>query len=499
MSEVYQKLLPRLQQLQRLGGAMSLLGWDQEVAMPPGGARARAGHRSALAGIIHEKLVAPELGSLLDDLDPELDELDPVARANVRETVRMRRRAVRLPADLVSDQAEAAAMAHGEWVRARQDDDWSRFAPHLSRLVVLKQQEAAFLAIGDEPYDALLDDHEPGARTAALLPIFDRLRRAQTDLLGRLGGRLSGKVDALAGCFDIATQEVLNRRVLAAIGYDFDQGRLDSSAHPFTGSMGCGDVRITTRYHGGSPLSALFSSLHEGGHALYEQGLPAARRDTPVCQPASLGIHESQSRLWENFVGRSRPFCRWLTPMLREAFPAQLDGLAADDLHMAVNTVTPTPIRIEADEVSYNLHIILRMEIERAMISGGLAVDDVPALWREKAAQYLGISVVDDRTGALQDIHWCTGSFGYFPTYTLGNLYAAMFWRTARRDLPGLDRDLEDGEFGGLLRWLRGSIHARGSLLTAGELCREVTGDDLDAAPFVAYLEGKYGELRGAA
>jgi carboxypeptidase Taq len=497
MSDAYRKLIPRLQQLYRLGGAMSLLGWDQEVAMPPGGARTRAGHRGALAGIVHEKLVAPELGSLLDDLAPAMEELDQIARANVREVMRMRRRAVRLPADLVREQAEAAAMAHGEWVSARRDDDWNRFSPYLHRLVALKQQEASFLAIGDEPYDSLLDDYEPGARTATLLPVFAALRRALTDLLDRLGDRLAENGSILSGTFDISRQDDLNRRVLTAIGFDFDQGRLDSSAHPFTESMGCGDVRITTRYSTDSPLSGLFSSLHEGGHALYEQGLPSDHRDTPVCQPVSLGIHESQSRLWENFVGRSRAFCRWLAPMLREVFPTHLDELTVDDLYRAVNVIAPNPIRIEADEVSYNLHIILRLEIERAMISGELACDDVPALWRQKAREYLQLSITDDRTGALQDIHWCTGSFGYFPTYTLGNLYAAMFWQTVRRDLPDIDLDLAAGRFGDLLGWLRRVIHSRGSMLTAGDLCREVTGEDLDAAPFIAYLEGKYEELCG--
>lgn len=498
MRDRYQELVIRLHQLHRLGGAMGLLGWDQEVTMPPGGARTRAGHRSALAGVIHEKLVAPQLGSLLDDLVPGMADLDAAAQANVRETLRMRERAVRLPTELVCEQAEAAAMAHGEWVRARQEDDWQRFAPHLARLVALKQQEAGYLGIGEEPYDSLLDDHEPGARTADLLPVFETLRSALSSLLERLGADPSSRPGSLSGSFDIARQDDLNRRVLAAIGYDLDQGRLDVSAHPFTESMGAGDVRITTHYHADKPLSGIFSTLHEAGHALYEQGLPLEHRDTPAGQPVSLGIHESQSRLWENCVGRSRPFCTWLAPLLRECFPAQARGLDADTLQRAANVILPTAIRIEADEVSYNLHIILRMEVERALIGGDAAPADVPTLWREKARTYLGLDVPDDRAGALQDIHWCTGSFGYFPTYTLGNLYAAMFWRSARHDLPDLDDDLAAGRFDGLLGWLRRRIHARGSIVTAGDLCREVTGSDLDAAPFIDYLEAKYGSHCGA-
>jgi carboxypeptidase Taq len=256
--------------------------------------------------------------------------------------------------------------------------------------------------------------------------------------------------------------------------------------------MGPDDVRITTRYHQDDPLSGLFSTLHEAGHALYEQGLPADLSEAPAGQPASLGLHESQSRLWENLVGRSLPFCRWLAPRLNETFGGQSDGWTAEQLYRQVNSVRPTPIRIEADEVTYNLHIILRLEIERALIAGDLQTVDVPEAWRTRAREDLGLEVTDHRSGALQDIHWCTGSFGYFPTYTLGNLYAAMFWQAARRDLPALDRDLQAGEFAALLDWLRRRIHDRGSLLTAAELCREVTGRDLDAAPFIDYLEAKY-------
>lgn len=496
MLSAYSRLLPHLQQLRRLSGAMSLLGWDQEVTMPPGGGRARAGHRSALAGIIHEKLVDGELGRLLDDLDAATI-TDPVVQANVRETRRQRDRAAHLPAALVRDQAEAAALAHGEWVRANRDGDWQRFAPHLARLVALKRQEADALQIGDEPYDALLDDYEPGIRVATLLPLMAALRAALTAQLERLGPRLSGAATALAGAFALDRQDELSRRILVAIGFDFDRGRLDTSAHPFTESMGHGDVRITTRHNTDNLLSGLFSTLHEAGHALYEQGLPPEHADTPAGQTASLGIHESQSRLWENFVGRSLPFCRWLAPLLQEIFPEQLTGIAAEDVYRAVNTVAPGPIRIEADEVSYNLHIILRLEIERALISGELTAAAVPSLWREKALEYLGLSLTDDRIGPLQDIHWCTGSFGYFPTYTLGNLYAAMFWQAVRRDLPALDQALAAGDFADLLAWLRRRIHRRGNLVTAAALCREVTGSDLDASYFVAYLESKYGELGG--
>ncbi|HOX24756.1 MAG TPA: carboxypeptidase M32 [Candidatus Krumholzibacteria bacterium] len=496
MPDAYARLLGHLQPIQRLNGARALLGWDQEVMMPPAGARSRADTCAALAEVVHARLTDPELGSLLADLLPA-DGLAPAARANVREARRAHERAVRLPVTLVRDLAEAASLAQPEWARARDDDDWDRFAPHLARVLDLKRQEAAALGIGDEPYDSLLDEFEPGARTADLLPIFRRLRVALTALLDRLGPALAAPVEPLVGDFPVGRQDELNRRVLSTVGYDFDAGRLDVSTHPFTESMGPGDVRITTRYSEDDVLPGLFSTLHEAGHALYEQGLPAEHRDTPAGQAVSLGIHESQSRLWENHVGRCPAFCHWLAPVLRQTFPERLGRLAPDELVRAVNRVRSTPIRIEADEVTYNLHIVLRLEIERALLSGDLEVAGVPAVWRSLAREYLGLEIWDERTGPLQDIHWSMGSLGYFPTYTLGNLYAAMFWNAARSALPDLDRDLAAGRTAGLLGWLRAQIHGRGSVLAAADLCRAVTGRSLDAGDFIAYLEVKYGELMG--
>ena len=468
MTDPYKVLCDRLREIHRLHGAMALLGWDQEVIMPPAAARTRAAQRATLAGIIHERLVAPELGAALADLQC-VDDLDPVAAANLRETRRVRDRAVALPSSLVRDIAETAALSQPEWVRARADDDWSRFAPHLTRLVELKRREAAILAIGDEPYDALLDEYEPGARTADLLPVFTDLRASLTDLLERLDTAAGPAMSLGRGPFPAGRQDAVCRRVLDAMGYDFAAGRLDVSAHPFTESLGRGDIRITNRYDESDPLPGITAALHEGGHALYEQGLPADFAETTAGQAVSLGIHESQSRLWENHVGRSMPFCRYLAPILAEAFPDQVPDLPPEHLYRALNVVQHSPIRIDADEVTYNLHIILRLEIERALIAGDLAPADVPAAWRAKAREYLHLDLADDRTGALQDIHWSLGSFGYFPTYTLGNLYAAMFWNAARLALPDLDAHLAVGDCAGLRGWLREHIHARGSVLTASE------------------------------
>ncbi len=493
MSSAYEKFQAAVQTIHQLGGAMALLGWDQEVCLPTAGSPSRAGHRMALATVIHEKIGQPRLGALIDRLQDM--PLDPVAAANVREMKRSRDRAIRIPARLVSDLAQATSLAHRDWVVARERNDWRLFAPHLARLVELKRQEAEAVGYVDEPYDALLDEYEPGARVAHLLPLFDELREALRALVDAIGARPPHTSVILQGDFPTARQQHLGRRVLAAMGFDFHTGRLDESAHPFTEAMGIDDVRITSRYHEGDLGPGLYANLHEGGHALYEQGLPQTWREQAVGQAVSLGIHESQSRLWENHVGRSREFCTWLLPMLREDFPDAFADVTGDALYHAANVVAPSLIRIEADEVTYNLHIILRLEIERALVRGELAADDVAAVWRERTSSDLGIAPTTDAEGALQDIHWSTGSIGYFPTYTLGNLYAAQLFTAARQQIPDLDASVARGDFGPLLGWLRREIHGRASLLMAGDLCREVTGATVSTEPYLSYLRAKFGEI----
>jgi len=490
MPDPKQLFRQHLREIQTLHGALAVLGWDQEVTMPAGGARNRAAQRSVLAGIIHERVTAPALGAVMDDLAAR-DDLTAGEAANLRVFGLQRDRAVKLPERLVTDLAAAVGLAQPDWVRARQDGDWDLFAPHLQRIVALKREEAAALALGDEPYDSLLDEYEPGARTAQLVPVFADLRRRLTDLLSRID--TSGHPTLPAVPYAIDDQLLLSREVLAGMGYSFEHGRLDTSAHPFTESLGHGDVRITSRFMADEPLSGLSSTMHEGGHALYEQGLPADLSDTPAGQSTSLGIHESQSRLWENHVGRGLPYCQWLAPRLRQAFPEQLPELTAEELYLASNRVAATPIRTDADEVTYNLHIILRLELERALLNGDLEVADVPAAWREQTLDLLGIDIPDVARGPLQDIHWSMGALGYFPTYTLGNLYAAMFWNAARAELPALDDQLARGDCAPLLAWLRLKVHQRGSLETAEQLCRNITGHDLRADDFIAYLGTKFG------
>lgn len=497
MTDAYVTFRQRIQLIRHLSGAESLLGWDQEVCLPPAGAAARADHLAALASVIHEKVCDPGLGDLLDELAGA--PLAPDAAADVREFKRDRDRAVRLPAALVAEFAAATVHAHADWVVARSRDDWQLFAPHLTRLVDLSRRKAEAIGYAGEPYDALLDEFEPGARARDLAAIFGPLRVALVDLLGRLEARGDGFAMDLAGDYPADRQDAFGREVLAAIGYDFAAGRLDISAHPFTQAMDPGDVRITSRWDDHDVFSGLYACLHEGGHALYEQGLPADRRDVPSGQAASLGIHESQSRLWENHVGRSREFATWVLPRLRQSFGGPFLRADADDLYRAANVVRRSLIRIEADEVTYNLHIILRMEIERALIAGDLAAADVAAHWRELMRRDFGVVPATDAEGALQDIHWSMGAIGYFPTYTLGNLYAAQLWAALRRDLPQADAAIAAGEFAPLLAWLRRNVHQQGRLWTAADLCREATGEPLRVEPYLAYLNEKFGALYGIA
>ncbi|MFO7652374.1 MAG: carboxypeptidase M32 [Candidatus Krumholzibacteriia bacterium] len=485
----------RVAEIHSLGSVLNLLSWDQEVSLPRGGVPARARQRSALATVVHQRLTDPELGRLLDELAGGKHE--PFLAADLREMRRQRDRAVKIPSALVAAKSEAESHCHQAWADARRDDTWSVFEPHLARLLDLKRQEAEAVGYETEAYDALLDEYEPGATAAQLATVFSELRRDLTALLAELGPAAPGDGALLSQGFAEDRQQELSRRVLRAVGYDFERGRLDTSLHPFTEGIAPGDVRITTRFHPQELGAGLYASLHEGGHALYEQGLPPEHEGTAVAQAVSVGIHESQSRLWENQVGRSRPFFTYLRPILVELFPDQLGAASEETLYRAANVVRPGAIRIEADEVTYNLHIILRMEMERALLRGDLPVAEVPGVWRERMRDSLGVVVPDDRNGALQDIHWAVGVFGYFPTYTLGNLYSAQFFAAARQALPELDAQIARGDFQPLLAWLRREIHARGSLLLADDLCRQVTGSGVSPAPFLDYLRSKYRALRG--
>jgi carboxypeptidase Taq len=499
-TELVGELRDRVAEVIDLVQAASLLGWDQETMMPPRGAIFRATQQAALQGVIHERLTHPRVGELLTDLErsgaqPQLSEVD---RAIVRVVRRDYDRATKLPASLVRELALATTTGLESWRKAREEDRWQDFAPDLARIVDLKRQEAACVGYRETPYDALLDEYEPGATTAQLSQLFGELRRETVALLDRIE-RSSRALDrsVVERPFDLQRQLRYTELILGAIGFDFTAGRQDLSTHPFTTNFGPTDVRLTTRADERDLAMAMYASIHEGGHGLYEQGIPIDFARTGLGDGASLGVHESQSRLWENFIGRGEPFWRFALPKLREAFPGQVDDATPSTMVAAVNQVKRSLIRVEADEVTYNLHIILRFEIERRLIGGDVGVGDLPALWNEMTRDYLGITPPDNRTGVLQDTHWGAGLIGYFPTYSLGNVYAAQLWASLRRLQPDLDECLAAGKFGVVLDWLRAHIHTRGRMDLPAELIERVTGEPPNSRYLIDYLNAKYGVLYG--
>jgi carboxypeptidase Taq len=495
----------RLLEIQRINSAASLLEWDQETYMPAGGGAARADQISTLRGLAHQKLVAPEIETLLRQwIDPasgqsaenQADPWDEPSRALLRETWRDFSRAKKLPSEFVIRLSRECSLAQQAWVTAREENRFKHFLPHLQTVLPLKRQEADYLGYTASPYDALMDIYEPGATVASLNPLLDRLRSGLVPLLKRITASPVNIDDGfLYHAYDAGRQLEFGRLVLTAMGYDFERGRLDVSAHPFTTSFHPTDVRVTTRVSERELPSCLFSCIHEGGHGLYEQGLDPRHYGTPLGDSVSLGIHESQSRLWENCVGRSRPFWQFFYPILQTTFPHQLKEIDLDHFHAGINRVKPSLIRVEADELTYNLHIMLRVEIERALIEDRLQPDALPEIWRDKMRQYLGIEPERDADGVLQDVHWSMGSFGYFPTYTLGNLYAVQFYEQAKRDIPSLEDAIALGELTMFRRWLEQKVHRWGRTFPPDRLVERVTGSTLQPEPFLRYLEDKYRRL----
>ncbi len=498
-------LIARLREVQHLNSAASLLSWDQETYMPPGGGPARADQLATLQGLAHDKLVSPEVEALLMQwIDPATgqardqpgDAWDEPSRSLLREVWRDFSRARKLPSDFVKRLGRECSLAQQVWAEARGQNSFARFLPSLRTIVALKLEETRYLGYRDSPYDALLDTYEPGATVAALTPLFATLKARLVPLLNRVLKSRAAVDDALLfQTYDPTRQMEFGKLVLTAMGYDFDRGRLDLSAHPFTTSFHPTDVRVTTRVYKKEFSACLFSCVHEGGHGLYDQGLDQERYGTPLGEALSLGIHESQSRLWENCVGRSRPFWRCFYPLLQQLFPEQLKAVEPDRFYAAINRVTPSLIRVEADELTYNLHIMLRFEIERDLIEGQIAVEDLQAAWNDKMRDYLGLAPPTDAEGVLQDVHWSLGAIGYFPTYALGNLYSVQLYEQARRDIQGLEEEIAAGRLTVLKKWLNQKVHRWGRTFTADHLIRRVTGTPLSPEPFLAYLEQKYGEL----
>ena len=500
-STAYSALLAHLRETALYASAGSVLGWDQETMMPARGAELRSEQLAALSGLVHERHVGGPVAEWLAacETDPELL-ADPLAAANVRQIRRDHDRLVRLPGSLVREFAQTTALAQQAWRDARERSDFAGFAPWLQKVVTLSAAQGECLSEpGLDPYDALMDAYEAGARAADLERVFADLRSRLAPLIaeiGRSGTRPEAAVQRAS--IPIERQVAFNREVAREIGFDFAAGRLDVSTHPFCEGIGPGDTRLTTRYRVESFADALSSMLHEVGHGLYEQGLPKqAHFGQPLAEAASLGIHESQSRLWENLVGRSREFWEWALPRARDAFGSALDGMTPERVYGAVNVVEPNLIRVESDEATYNLHVMLRFDLERALLRGDLAIADLPGAWDERIESDLGLEVPDDRRGCLQDIHWSMGAIGYFPTYTLGNLYAAQLWDAASASIPDLADRMTRGDFAPLVGWLREAIHRHGRRFSATELCVRTTGSPLGAEPFLRYLQGKLAPLYG--
>jgi len=498
MDSTLDQLNSRIGEVIDLRHAADLLEWDERVCMPPGGAPVHGEMLATLRRLAHERFTADEVGRLLETLG-RAGGMDPDSDASrvVAVTARDYAKATQVPAAFVAEQAQVVSAAQHAWGEARARDDFAAFTPHLARVIDLKRQYVKFFPPEDHPYDVLLDDFEPGMKTADVQAIFDVLRPAQVELIREVAAR--PQVDD--GCLRKAYDEVdlwgFAVDVVTAFGFDWTRGRQDKSVHPFATSFGSDDVRITTRFVEGHPLSLLFGTLHETGHGLYEQGVSRAYHRTCLEGGASLGIHESQSRLWENIVGRSLPFWEHFYPALQARCSGPLSGVSLEQFYRAINRVEPSLIRVESDEATYNLHVMLRVEMEMGLIEGRVEVDALPDMWGALMEQYLGVRPSDNRTGVLQDIHWSAGLFGYFATYTLGNLVSAQLWESFTRAVPEGEDEIRRGQFSGLLSWLRNHVHQYGRKYQPQELVRRATDAPIDPAPYLRYLRGKYSEIYG--
>ena len=492
------RLKTRMAEVSDLKAAAALLSWDQQTYMPSGGAAARAEQIATLEKLAHGRFVTEEVGAWLEGAAGETSALSYESddASLVRLTRRDYDKARRVPPALVEELARQTSLGMEIWVKARSQSDFSLFRNPLQTIVDLQRQLADCLGYRQRRYDALLDRYEPGMESAEVDRLFADLKNGLVPLVQDISQKLESVQDEiLRRRFPIDEQTTFGLEMAREMGFDLSGGRQDQSVHPFCTSFSNRDVRITTRFDERFLPSALFGTLHETGHALYEQGVSAAMERTPLSGGASLGIHESQSRLWENLVGRSRGFWKFAYPRLQRAFPRQLADCSVEAFYRAINRVEPSLIRVEADEVTYNLHIMLRYELEAQLVEDNLAVADLPEAWNGKMRDYLGITPPNDALGVLQDVHWSHGLFGYFPTYSLGNLISVQLYDLARKEIPGIPRDIERGRFSPLLGWLRERVHCHGRKFMPAELVRRVTGEALRAEPFVCYLKTKYGEI----
>ena len=497
MQQTYQKLAKKLEELGQLEQIAGILHWDQEVIMPRGAAQARAGQIASLAGVVHEMQTNPQIGELLDQLESgSLNDLDPYERCNIRETRRTYDRETKVPMELVKELAELGSKGHHIWVKAREENKYSDFAPVLERLIELQKQWAHYIEPDQPPYDVLMDIYERDLTVARVDPIFERLKAELVPLIRAIQeSDYQPGTSFLQGEFSIAKQEALGRTISEALGFDFDKGRMDVSVHPFCGGADPTDVRITTRYGTDNFMESLFAVIHETGHAMYEQGRMERDRALPVSEALTTGIHESQSLFWERMISKQKAFCDHYMELFTKTFPDNLKGVGSQAFNEAINICRPSFIRVEADEVTYPMHIILRYEIEKGIFDGTYTVSDLPEVWNNKMQDYLGICPATDAEGILQDVHWSGGAFGYFPSYTFGAMYACQFYNAMRQESPDLENWIREGKFQPIKQWLNQKIHVKGKLLSTGALLKEVTGEVLNPGQFITYLKSKYHEI----
>lgn len=498
--KAYDRLLGLSKEIYLLNSCMALLEWDQRTYIPKGGIQQRGNQLALLAGMSHQKATSPEIGDLLKQLEGSslAKHPDSFEAANIREIKHSYEKLVKIPKSLVEELTRVTTVAHEVWAEARKKSDFSTFLPYLEKIIQLKHQQAEAVGYEKHPYDALLDDFEPGATIEKVAKVFADFRQELVDLVKAIAN--SGKrpdTSILERDYPVDRQNSFGREAAGVIGYDFEKGRLDVTVHPFCTGIGPGDVRITTRYNPNHFGQAFFGILHEVGHGIYEQELDPERYGTPGGEAVSLGIHESQSRMWENLVGRSKSFWKHFFPKAQKIYPEALGDVKFEDFYFAINEVVPSFIRVEADEVTYNLHILVRFEIEQAFFGGDLSPKDIPGAWNEKFKKYFDLTPPDDAQGCLQDVHWSSGYIGYFPTYSLGNLYSAQFFVQTKKELGNLDEQFARGEFGKLKEWLKEKIHRQGQRYRAEKLVEVITGKPLSHRPLMDYLKAKYGELYG--
>src|SRR3972149_6237676 len=497
MNELLVKLKVILSEIVNLQNATAVLSWDQQTYMPSGGAVSRGNQLAILGKIVQEKSTSPDLGELLEKLKGYLPSLDPdsdEARL-INVSTRDFDKATRVPVDFVVENAKVTTLAQQAWIEARQKSDFSIFLPHLTKVVELRRKYASYFPNFDHPYDALLDDFEPGMLTSDVQKIFNDLRPKQVELIKLIGDRPQQDDSFLHLDYEESKQWEFGKEVITKFGYDWSRGRQDKAAHPFTTSFGLDDVRITTRVDPKFFNTMIFGTMHECGHALYQLGIGRNLMDTGLDGGASLGIHESQSRMWENLVGRSLPFWEHFYPRLQEYFPAQLTNVKLDSFYKAINKVQPSYIRVEADEATYNLHIMLRLELEIAMIEGSIALKELPEIWNSRMMDYLGVTPPNDSQGVLQDIHWSFGGMGYFSTYALGNLISTQLWEKINTDITSLQAEIRDGNFENLLHWLFENIPKHRGKYHPNELVQKATGTSITPEPYLKYLNQKFKEI----